>query len=121
MISAVAIDSQIRRRFWLLMSIRCQRGIFCALAPMNDGLSNQRKLESIPSIARVAATAVNIESNVPISSMSAKPFTLGDRDREEDERGDHRHDVRVDDRPEALAVAGRDRGAHRLAERAPPP
>ena len=74
-ISTVAIDSQIRRRFWLQMSICCQRGIFCALAPMNDGLSNQLKLESIPSIARVAATAVNIESNVPMSSMRAKPFT----------------------------------------------
>ena len=42
---------------------------------MNDGLSNQLKLESIPSIARVAATAVNIESNVPMSSRRAKPFT----------------------------------------------
>ena len=42
---------------------------------MNDGLSNQRKPESSPSIARVAATAVNIESSVPISSMRAKPFT----------------------------------------------
>ena len=37
------------------------------------------------------------------------------RDQEEDDRRDHRHDVRVDDRGEALAVAGRDRGPHGFA------
>ena len=58
-----------------MKSIRCQPGIGFAVAPMNAGLSNQRKPESTPSIARVAATAVNIESRVPISSMSAKPLT----------------------------------------------
>ena len=44
-------------------------------APMKRGLSNQRKPLSRPSIARVAATAVSSEMSVPISSMSAKPFT----------------------------------------------
>src|SRR5207244_2744044 len=44
-------------------------------APMKRGLLNQRKPASRPSIARVAATAVISEIAVPISSMSAKPFT----------------------------------------------
>ena len=42
---------------------------------MKRGLSNQRKPASRPSIARVATTAVSTETTVPISSMSAKPFT----------------------------------------------
>ena len=42
---------------------------------MKLGLSNQRKPASRPSIARVAATAVISEITVPISSISAKPFT----------------------------------------------
>ena len=39
---------------------------------------------------------------------------LRGRDGEEDERRDRRDDVRVEDRAEALRVAGRDRGAHGL-------
>ena len=81
---------------------------------MKRGLSNQRKPPSRPSIARVAATAVSSEITVPISSISAKPFTDGDRDQEEHQRGDRGDDVRVEDRVEALAVAGRDRRAHGL-------
>ena len=42
---------------------------------MNRGSLNQRKPASRPSIARVAATAVISEMIVPISSISAKPFT----------------------------------------------
>ena len=38
----------------------------------------------------------------------------GDGDQEEDECGDRRDDVRVENRVEALAVAGGDRGAHGL-------
>ena len=84
-------------------------------APMKRGFSNQRKPASRPSIARVAATAVSSEITVPISSISAKPLTLRGRDREQDERRDAGHDVRVDDRAEALRVARRDGGAHGFA------
>ena len=42
---------------------------------MNLGDCAQRKPASRPSIARVAATAVNSETTVPIRSISAKPFT----------------------------------------------
>ena len=42
---------------------------------MNAGLSNQRKPLSRPSIARVATTAVSSEITVPISSITANPFT----------------------------------------------
>ena len=56
-------------------SIRCHFGISSAVAPMKRGSSNQRKPASSPSIARVAATAVISETTVPISSISAKPFT----------------------------------------------
>jgi hypothetical protein len=38
----------------------------------------------------------------------------GGREREQDERGDRGHGVRVEDRREALRVAGRDRGPDRL-------
>ena len=44
-------------------------------APMKRGLSNQRNPLRRWSIARVAATAVSSEISVPISSISAKPFT----------------------------------------------
>ena len=44
-------------------------------APMKLGLSNHLKPASNPSIARVAATAVISDTTVPISSISAKPFT----------------------------------------------
>ena len=44
-------------------------------APMNRGLLNHEKPASIPSIARVAATAVTREMIVPIRSIRAKPFT----------------------------------------------
>jgi hypothetical protein len=42
---------------------------------MKRGESNHLKPASNPSIARVAATAVINEITVPISSISAKPFT----------------------------------------------
>ena len=58
-----------------MKSIWSQRPFCWPLAPMKAGLSNQRKPASRPSIARVAATAVTSESTVPISSISAKPFT----------------------------------------------
>ncbi len=58
-----------------MKSIRCQRGIFIALAPMKAGLSNHLKPDSKPRSARVAATAVNIEIAVPMSSIRAKPLT----------------------------------------------
>ena len=50
-------------------------------APMNCGLSNHLKPERIPSIARVAPTAVTSETAVPMSSISAKPLTLADATR----------------------------------------
>ena len=84
-------------------------------APMNVGLSNQRKPASRPSIARVAATAVSSEITVPISSISAKPLTPAVGDREQHERGDARHGVRVENRVEALRVARADRGADGFA------
>jgi hypothetical protein len=74
--SAIAmpeIANQILRR--PTMSTRCQAGICSLDAPMNAGLSNQRKRASMPRIARVANTAVTSESPVPIKSMSAKPRT----------------------------------------------
>ena len=43
---------------------------------MNAALLNHRKPESMPSIARVASTAVNIETSTPTASMKAKPLTL---------------------------------------------
>ncbi len=55
--------------------MRCQRGILWPLAPMKAGLSNHLKPARRPSSARVAATAVTIETSVPIRSMSAKPLT----------------------------------------------
>ena len=58
-----------------MKSICIQRPRCAPAAPMKRGLSNQRKPESSPSIARVAATAVISETTVPISSISAKPFT----------------------------------------------
>jgi hypothetical protein len=58
-----------------MKSTRCQEGIFCALAPMNAGLLNQRKPARTPRRARVAATAVTIEISVPIRSMRANPLT----------------------------------------------
>ena len=71
--SPVAIENQIRRL--PTKSIFCQSGILSALAPMNFGLSNQRKRARTPSSARVASTAVSIESSVPTRSMSANPRT----------------------------------------------
>ena len=97
-----------------MKSICRNRQLCSPLAPMKLGFSNQRKPASSPSIARVAATAVISEITVPIISISAKPFTPGGRDREQHQRRDHRHDVGVDDRVEALRVAGADRGAHGL-------
>ena len=49
---------------------------FCPEAPISAALLNQRKPESTPSIARVASTAVNIETSTPTASVKAKPLTL---------------------------------------------
>ena len=67
------IANQSLRRF--MKSICSQVALCWPPAPMKRGLSNQRKPASRPSSARVAATAVSSEMTVPISSMSAKPFT----------------------------------------------
>ena len=96
-----------------MKSIWSHFAVCCPCAPMKRGLSNHRKPLSSPSIARVAATAVSSEITVPISSIRAKPFTSATAIRKMTMRRDHGHDVRVEDRVEALAVAGRDRGAHR--------
>ena len=72
-ISTDAIPNQMRRR--PTMSIRCQRGISRAVAPMKAGLLNQRKPARRPRNARVAKTAVTIETAVPSRSMNAKPRT----------------------------------------------
>ena len=45
-------------------------------APISAALLNQRKPESTPSMARVASTAVNIETSTPTASVKAKPLTL---------------------------------------------
>ena len=98
-----------------MKSIWSQRPCCWPFAPMNAGFSNQRKPASSPSIARVATTAVTSEIAVPIRSMSAKPLTPAVATSEQDERRDRRHDVRVDDRVEALRVAGGDRGPYGFA------
>ena len=65
-------NHRLRRR----MKSICSQRPFCEPpAPMKFALLNQRKPASRPSIARVAATAVSSEITVPISSISAKPFT----------------------------------------------
>ena len=46
---------------------------------------------------------------------------FGGREREQDERGHERHDVRVDDRGEALFVAGRDPGDRAISRCVSPP
>ena len=74
-IATVAIERKSRRRFGLFTSTCCHFEIVWPFAPMNRGLSNQRKPASRPSIARVAATAVTSESTVPSSSIRAKPLT----------------------------------------------
>ena len=68
-----AIVNQIRRL--PTASNICQRFIFCCSAPMNRGLSNQRKPARSPRKARVAKTAVKIEMTVPSRSMKANPRT----------------------------------------------
>ncbi len=72
-ITAPEIANQSRRR--PMKSIWSQRPFCVPAAPMNAGFSNQRKPARRPSIARVAATAVTSETTVPMSSISAKPFT----------------------------------------------
>ena len=67
------IANHVRRRF--MKSIWSHFPTCAPCAPIRRGLSNQRKPASRPSIARVANTAVSSEITVPISSISAKPFT----------------------------------------------
>ena len=45
-------------------------------APMKAALWNQRKPPSSASMARVASTAVNIDTITPTASVKAKPLTL---------------------------------------------
>ena len=59
----------------LMKSIWSHFAVCWPSAPMKRGLSNQLKPARSPSIARVATTAVSSEIIVPISSISAKPFT----------------------------------------------
>ena len=93
----------------------CRKRQLCSpLAPMKLGFSNQRKPASRPSIARVAATAVISEMTVPIISIRAKPLTPAVATANSTSAVITRDDVRVDDRVEALGVAGLDRGAHGL-------
>ena len=65
-------------------------------------------------MARVAATAVNIETSTPMASRKAKPLDAGLAGDEQHRRRDQRHRVGVDDRAEALRVARRDGRAHGL-------
>ena len=52
----------------------CQRtGL--GVAPMKAALLNHLKLPRTPSMARVAGTAVNIETSTPTASRKAKPLT----------------------------------------------
>ena len=78
--------------------------------PITRGLSRSFEPASSERNARVASTAVSIEIAVPIRSISANPRTRRGGDREQHERGDRGDDVGVDDRREALRVAGLDRG-----------
>ena len=59
----------------LMKSIWSHFAVCWPSAPMKRGLLNHLKPASRPSIPRVAATAVSSEIMVPISSISAKPFT----------------------------------------------
>ena len=72
MIAPESANHRLRR---FMKSIWSHFAVCWPCAPMKRGLSNQRKPESSPSSARVAATAVSSEITVPISSMRAKPFT----------------------------------------------
>ena len=85
---------------------------------MNLGLSVQRKPARSLSSARVAKTAVKIEITVLSKGeqeREAAHTACGDR--EQDHGGDRGDDVRVDDRREPLAIAGRNGGTDRLTFR----
>ena len=51
----------------------------------------------------------------PDQEHEGEALHVRDGDQEDHHRRDHRHDVRVENRVEALAVTGRDRRAHRLS------
>ena len=72
-ITVPEIAYHVRRRF--MKSIWSHFPVWAPCAPIRRGLSNHLKPASSPSIARVAKTAVSSEITVPISSISAKPFT----------------------------------------------
>ena len=103
-----------RRRPRLLTSIRCHFAIACPSAPMKRGLSNQRKpAEQAEHRARRDDGREHGDHRAD-QEHEREALHLGGRDGEQHERRDRRDDVRVDDRMEALLVAGRDRGAGRL-------
>src|SRR5262249_615331 len=89
---------------------------FWPLAPMKEALLNHFRPASRFSISRVANTAVNVDTITPTASVNAKPLTVPLPDTNSTRRRDQRHDVGVDDRVEALRVAGRDRRSDRSAE-----
>ena len=74
-----------------------------------------------PSRARVARTAVTIERSVPSRSMRAKPRTLPVPTRKRTAAVIIVTTLRVDDRGEALPIAGRRWRRARICPRAPPP
>ena len=84
-------------------------------APIRRGLSNQLKPASSPRIARVASNGGQQRDQRSDQQHQREALHACGRDQEEDDGGDRGDDVRVDDRREALAVARRDRGAHRFA------
>ena len=88
---------------------------FLPPAPSADGREITRELPIVIRIAWVAITAVNSDTNVPMPEREREALDLGGREHEQDERGHDRDHVGVDDRRQALAVAGGDP----LADRAP--
>ena len=64
---------------------------------MNEALWNQRKPARSQSMARVANTAVNIETITPTASVKAKPLTAAGAGDEQHRRRDQRDHVGVDD------------------------
>ena len=106
------IANQSLRRF--MKSICSHFAVCWPCAPMKRGLSNQRNPLSRCSSARVAATAVSSEMTRADQQHEREALHRGDAIEEEHERGDRRDDVRVENRVEALAVPGGDRGAHGL-------
>ena len=84
-------------------------------APSAAGWVTSFERPIAPSAAWVASTAVNSETSVADAEREREALDFRGRQREQDERGHERDDVRVDDRREAAFVAGRDPRDHRSA------